>query len=121
MLTNCKISSKAQNGCNNGNNSNVNSVSITTKFSLTSFYGAKYNATEILSESDSECNNYSDDNKTDSFALCGGETNDIEFDIGDSVVIDFNNSTGSKPVLDQNTHSNKRFKGNNDEINLILL
>ena len=92
------------------------SDSVTKNFSLTSFYGAKYAATEILSESDSDSNNYNDDNNTDSFALCGGETNDIEFDIGDSVVIDFNNSMGSKPVLDQSTHSNKRFKGKSDLI-----
>ena len=98
----------------NDNKSNVNSVSVTTKFSLTSFYGAKYGTTEILSESDSESNNDSDDDKIDSFALCGGVTNDIEFDIGDSVVIDFNNATGSKPVLDQSTPSNKRFEGKSD-------
>ena len=100
MFTSRKISSKGHNECDNGSNSGINSVSVSTKFSLTSFYGAKYAVTEILSESDSDSNNYNDDNNTDSFALCGGETNDIEFDIGDSVVIDFNNSTGSEPVLD---------------------
>ena len=86
MFTSRKISSKGHNECDNGSNSGINSVSVSTKFSLTSFYGAKYAVTEILSESDSDSNNYNDDNNTDSFALCGGQTNDIEFDIGDSVV-----------------------------------
>ena len=90
MFTNRRVLSKGQNESNNSSNNGVNSVLVITKFSLTSFYGAKYDATEILSESDSESNSYSDDNKTDSFSLCGGVTNDIEFDIGDSVVIYIN-------------------------------
>ena len=116
MFTSRKISSKGHNECDNGSNSGINSVSVSTKFSLTSFYGAKYAVTEILSESDSDSNNYNDDNNTDSFALCGGQTNDIEFDIGDSVVIDFNDSTRSKTVLDQSTHSNKKLQGKSDLI-----
>ena len=113
MFTNRKISYKGQNECGNDSNSGV---SVKTKFSLTSFYGAKYAATEILSESDSDSENYNGDNNIDSFALCGGETNDIEFDVGDSVLIDFNNSNGSKPVLEQSTHSKKIFKGKSDLI-----
>ena len=48
--------------------------------------------------------------------MCGGQTNDIEFDIGDSVVIDFNDSTRSKTVLDQSTNSNKKLQGKSDLI-----
>ena len=50
------------------------------------------------------------------FALCGGETNDIEFDMADSVVIDLNNSTKSKTVLDQSTQSIKKIQGKSDLI-----
>ena len=65
MFTNRKIPSKGYNECDNGSNNGINSASVTTKFSLTSFYGAKYAITEILSESDSDSNNYNDDNNTD--------------------------------------------------------
>ena len=63
------LRSHLKHNMDNDNKSNVNSVSVTTEFSLTSFYGAKYGKTEILSESDSESNNYSDDNKNDSITL----------------------------------------------------
>ena len=48
MFTSRKISSKGHSECDNGSNSGINSVSVSTKFSLTSFYGAKYCVWKML-------------------------------------------------------------------------